>query len=136
MIRLQFPSEREAIDYAKEHGISLDRIELPSKDEYCYIEVEKLPKEIQSRPTRRKSSIASKLGDYSGVGYITQINWEHLRFDTGKSSPKMTSDFREARVFFSRKGAERATLFPTAKRIIREVEIKNGKIIKLRSHQN
>lgn len=136
MIRLQFPSEREAIEYAKEHGILLDRIELPSKDEYCYIEVEKLPEKISGGSNRRKSSIASKLGDYSGTGYITQINWEHLRFDTGKSSPKMTSDFREARVFFDRKDAERATLFPTAKRIIREVEIKNGKIIKLRSHSN
>lgn len=131
MIRLKFPSEREAIDYAKEHGISLDRIELPSRDEYCYIEVEKFPEGIPGRSTRRKSSIASKLGDYSGVGYITQINWEHLRFDTGKSSPKMTSDFREARVFFSRKDAERATLFPTAKRILRKVEIRNGKIIQI-----
>lgn len=131
MIRLQFPSEREAIDYAKEHGISLDRIELPSKDEYCYIEVEKLPERIPGKSTQRKSSIASKLGDYSGIGYITQINWEHLRFDTGKSSPKMTSDFREARVFFNRKDAERATLFPNAKRILRKVEIKDGKIIQI-----
>lgn len=136
MIRLKFPSEREAIDYAKEHGISLDRIELPSRDEYCYIEVEKFPEKIPGRSTRRKSSIASKLGDYSGIGYITQVDWEHLRFDTGRSSPKMTSDFREARVFFNKHDAVSAARFPTAKRIIREVEIQNGRIIKLRSHSN
>lgn len=126
MASIQFPTENEAIEYAESNGVSLSRIYF--KNDNWYIDdISCHPKSIKSVP-KRKSSIASKLGDYTGIGFVVRTDWREPQYDTGiKDHPKSPLIF-DALVYFNQNDAKRATRFCIAEKSVEKVWIENGKI--------
>lgn len=125
MSSIRFPTEEEAIEYAKSNGISLDQI--------CFSNdwlIKTSPAEafLSSKTHNRKTSIASKLGNYTGVGYVIHTDWKESYYDTGiKSHPKSPMVF-DALVYFDEKDAKRAARFSVANKTVEKVWIENGRI--------
>ena len=126
MASIQFPTENEAIEYAESNGVSLSRIHF--KDDNWYVDgISCHPKPMKSVP-KRKSSIASKLGDYTGIGFVVRTDWSEPQYDTGiKDHPKSPLIF-DALVYFNQNDARRATRFCIAEKSVEKVWIENGKI--------
>lgn len=127
MDSIRFPTEDEAIEYARSNGISLDRICFSSD---WFIKSDPTEAISSSETHKRKTSLASKLGDYTGVGYVVRTDWKDSQYDTGiKSHPKSPMIF-DALVYFNEKDAKRATRFSIADKQVEKIWIENGKIKK------
>ena len=125
MTSIQFPTDTEAIEYAESNGISLSEIHF--QDDNWYIGSSSPPDTVESVP-KRKSCQASKLGNYTGIGFVVRTNWSEPQYDTGiRKHPKSPLIF-DALVYFNQNDAKRATRFCIADKSVEEVWIENGKI--------
>lgn len=125
MTSIQFPTDNEAIEYAESNGISLSEIYFQD-DNWC-INGSSTPDLVDSIP-RRKSCQASKLGNYTGIGFVVRKNWSEPQYDTGiRKHPKSPLIF-DALVYFNQNDAKRATRFCIADKSVEKVWIENGKI--------
>lgn len=125
MTSIQFPTDNEAIEYAESNGISLSEIYFQD-DNWC-INGSSTPDLVDSIP-RRKSCQASKLGNYTGIGFVVRTNWSEPQYDTGiRKHPKSPLIF-DALVYFNQNDAKRATRFCIADKSVEKLWIENGKI--------
>lgn len=125
MTSIQFPTDNEAIEYAESNGISLSEIYFQD-DNWC-INGSSTPDLVDSIP-RRKSCQASKLGNYTGIGFVVRTNWSEPQYDTGiRKHPKSPLIF-DALVYFNQNDAKRTTRFCIADKLVEKVWIENGKI--------
>lgn len=125
MASIQFPTDSEAIEYAESNGISLSKIYFQD-DNWC-IDGNSTPDLVESIP-KRKSCQASKLGNYTGIGFVVRTNWSEPQYDTGiRKHPKSPLIF-DALVYFNQNDAKRATRFCIADKSVEKVWIENGKI--------
>lgn len=125
MTSIQFPTDNEAIEYAESNGISLSKIYFQD-DNWC-INGSSTPDLVDSIP-RRKSCQASKLGNYTGIGFVVRTNWSEPQYDTGiRKHPKSPLIF-DALVYFNQNDAKRATRFCIADKSVEKLWIENGKI--------
>lgn len=125
MTSIQFPTDNEAIDYAESNGISLSEIHFQD-DNWC-INDSSPPDPVESIP-KRKSCQASKLGNYTGIGFVVRTNWSEPQYDTGiRKHPKSPLIF-DALVYFNQNDAKRTTRFCIADKSVEKVWIENGKI--------
>lgn len=125
MTSIQFPTENEAIEYAESNGISLSRINY--QNDNWYITTSSSSDTVKTLP-KRKSCQASKLGNYTGIGFVVRTNWSEPRYDTGiRRHPKSPLIF-DALVYFNQNDAKRTTRFCIADKSVERVWIENGKI--------
>lgn len=125
MTSIQFSTDNEAIEYAESNGISLSEIYFQD-DNWC-INGSSTPDLVDSIP-RRKSCQASKLGNYTGIGFVVRTNWSEPQYDTGiRKHPKSPLIF-DALVYFNQNDAKRATRFCIADKSVEKLWIENGKI--------
>lgn len=125
MTSIQFPTDTEAIEYAESNGISLSEIHF--QEDNWYIGSSSPPDTVESVP-KRKSCQASKLGNYTGIGFVVRTNWSEPQYDTGiRKHPKSPLIF-DALVYFNQNDAKRATRFCIADKSVEKVWIEKGKI--------
>lgn len=125
MASIQFPTDTEAIEYAESNDISLSEIHF--QDDNWYIDISSPPDPVELIP-KLKSCQASKLGNYTGIGFTVRTNWSEPQYDTGiRKHPKSPLIF-DALVYFNQNDAKRTTRFCIADKSVEKVWIENGKI--------
>lgn len=125
MTSIRFPTDTEAIEYAESNGISLSEIHF--QDDNWYISSSSPPDTVELIP-KRKSCQASKLGNYTGIGFVVRTNWREPQYDTGiRKHPKSPLIF-DALVYFNQNDAKRTTRFCIVDKSVEKVWIENGKI--------
>ena len=128
--RIIFPDEGEAYTYAQEHDIPWSRFGYDG--DYYYLKI-KNKKPTTRSTSERKSCMAKNLGTYTGKGYLTRTTWNPPQYDTGDKKLPMTTDYREALVYFRYEDAKKSNNYTKAERVVVEVSIENGKIKRLSS---
>lgn len=130
---IQFPTDTEAIEYATENNLAASSLRFEDDTWLINNDSSSTQSEHPSKLSKesRKSSIALRLGNYTGVGFVIRTCWKYPKYITGLKSYPKSYFLSNAMVYFDKRSAISSARYGSARREVLEVQIQNGKIIRI-----